>query len=217
MVSQIARSMIRFLPESSSKVLLKPYGETWEGRTLYYLIISSEENLSRLESIRNGIIRLANVQAPKAEASQLIETLPTITWLAYGVHGNEISSPEAALLTAYHLAASQNDEKVDQILNNSVVILDPIQNPDGRDRFINFFRQTKGAWPDPDPVSAEHNEVWPGGRVNHYLFDMNREWTAMTQPETKARIKAYLEWYPQVLVDLHEMGGNSTYYFAPPA
>jgi len=208
---------LQALAGASSRILVEPYGQTWEGRTLYLIIISSEENLTRLDSIRQGILQLAHVRISKAEEKRLIESLPTITWLAYGVHGNEISSPEAALLTAYHLAASRGDAVVDRILNESIVILDPLQNPDGRDRFVNYFRQTMGAWPDAEPDSAEHNEVWPGGRVSHYLFDMNRDWTAVTQRETKARIQAYLQWYPQVFADLHEMGGNSTYYFAPPA
>jgi hypothetical protein len=205
------------LSNASPKVMLRSYGKTWEGRTLYYLVISSPENLARLDEIRNGVASLAKVEVSPDQSNQLIGSLPAIVWLAYGVHGNEISSPDAALLTAYHLAASKNDEIVSQILTDSIVILDPQQNPDGRDRFVNYFRQTTGAWPDPDPASAEHNEVWPGGRVNHYLFDMNRDWTALTQLETRGRIKAYREWYPQVFADLHEMGGNSTYYFAPPA
>jgi hypothetical protein len=138
-------------------------------------------------------------------------------WLAYGVHGNEISSTDAALLTAYHLLAAQNDDVARQIFEQDIVILDPMQNPDGRDRFITYFRQTRGPQPDGEPLAAERNENWPSGRVNHYLFDMNRDWFAQTQPESRGRVKAYLEWYPQVFIDLHEMGSNATYYFSPPA
>ena len=197
---------------------LQEHGATWEGRTLYHIIISSEANIARLDAVKASIQKLADPRKiSESEAEAIIREMPAVTWLAYGVHGNEISSPDAALLTAYHLLAAQNDEMARQILDQSVVILDPMQNPDGRDRFINYFRGTRGRWTDPDPQAAEHNETWPSGRSNHYLFDMNRDWFAHTQVETRGRVKAYLEWFPVVFVDLHEMGGNSSYYFAPPA
>jgi hypothetical protein len=206
------------LAQASPKVRLVRYAESWEGRALYYLIVASEANMARLEEIKAGMQRLADPRSvSEAEAKELIQTLPAVTWLEYGVHGNEISSTDAGLLTAYHLAAAQNDELVKQILDESVVIIDPMQNPDGRDRFINYFRQTRGPQPDQDPQAAEHNEPWPSGRMNHYLFDMNRDWFALTQPETRGRVQAFLEWFPVVFVDLHEMGSNATYYFAPPA
>lgn len=213
--------MVRYLTalaDASPRVKLVEYGRTWEGRALYYLIIASEENMARLDEIRRGMQRLADPRRLSAEeAERLITSLPVIVWLAYGVHGNEISSTDAALLTAYHLVAAKDDPVAEKARRQSVVIIDPSQNPDGRNRFINYYRQTRGRWPDADPQSAEHNEVWPGGRTNHYLFDMNRDWFALTQPETRGRVKAYLEWYPQVFVDFHEMGSNATYYFAPPA
>lgn len=206
------------LAEASKNVRLVKYGETWEGRALYYLIVASEQNLARLDEIKSGAQKLADPrQITAAEAERLISSLPSITWLAYGVHGNEISSTDAALLTAYHLVAAQNDTLAPLVLQNSVVIIDPMENPDGRDRFITYFRQTTGRWPDADQQAAEHREGWPSGRSNHYLFDMNRDWFAMTQLETRGRVQAYLEWHPQVFVDLHEMGSNATYYFAPPA
>ncbi len=204
---------VRLLADRSPKVNLVQYGTTWEGRKLYLMIISSEANLARLQDIQQQTHRLAYPDGPAAD----IDGLPCTVWLMYGVHGNEISSPEAALLTAYHLAAAKEDELVQSVLDNCVVLIDPIENPDGRDRFVHFFRQTRGRWPDENPEAAEHNEVWPGGRSNHYLFDMNRDWFALTQPETRGRVATYLEWFPQVVVDLHEMGGNSSYYFAPPA
>lgn len=212
------QAYLRALADASPNVVLATYGTTWEGRTLYYLIIASEQNLARIEAIKTGMQQLADPRRLSgADADRLIASLPSITWLAYGVHGNEISSTDAGLLTAYHLVAAQNDTLSQLVLQNSVVIIDPLQNPDGRDRFINYFRQTRGRWPDADPQAAEHRETWPGGRTNHYLFDMNRDWFALTQPETRGRVQAFLEWYPQVFVDLHEMGSNSTYYFAPPA
>ena len=194
------------------------YAETWEGRGLYLITIGSSTNISRLDEIKLGMQRLADPRGtPLNEANSLINRLPSSAWLIAGVHGNEISSVDAALLTAYHLLAAQKDELVEAAMKNSIVLIDPMQNPDGRDRFINYFRQTTGRFPDADLQSAEHNEVWPGGRTNHYLFDMNRDWFAQTQPETRGRTRIYLEWFPQVVADLHEMGTNSTYYFAPPA
>lgn len=205
------------LAERSPLVQMTAYGVTWEGRKLNYLTISSEQNLAALQQIQEGVLKLARAEISRAEADRLIEQLPCIVFLAYGIHGNEISSPEAALLTAYHLAAARDDSLRDTILENCVVIIDPLQNPDGRNRFATYFEQTRGRWPDADPYAAEHNETWPRGRSNHYLFDMNRDWFALTQTETLARVRLFLQWFPQVFVDLHEMGGNSTYYFPPPA
>ena len=194
------------------------HGETWEGKALYHIAIGSPENIARLDAIKSGMRQLADPRTTsKSEADKLISSLPSLVWLAYSVHGNEISSTDAALMTAYHLLAAQGDSLVENALKNSVVIIDPMQNPDGRDRFINYFRQNVGLIPNEDLQSAEHNEVWPGGRTNHYLFDMNRDWFAQTQPETQGRAKAYLDWFPLVFVDLHEMGTHSSYYFAPQA
>jgi Zinc carboxypeptidase len=194
------------------------YAETWEGKSLNVLAIGSPSNISRVDEIKSGMQKLADPRRiSQVEAEALIRTLPSIVWLICGVHGNEISSVDAGLLTAYHLLAAQNDELIETAMQNTVVLIDPMQNPDGRDRFINYFTQNVGRFPDADMQAAEHNEVWPSGRVNHYLFDMNRDWFAQTQPETRGRTKFYLEWFPQVVADLHEMGTNSTYYFAPPA
>ncbi len=192
------------------------YGASWEGRKLVYAAIGSEANIRKLAEIKSAIQRIADPRkTPESDARKLIASLPAVVWLSYGVHGNEISSPDAALLTAYHLLAARNDKIVDQVLANVVVLIDPTQNPDGRDRFVNYFEQARGLVPDPSPSAAEHNEPWPGGRVNHYLFDLNRDWIGLTQPEILSQVKTLREWLPLVYVDLHEMGGDSTYFFTP--
>lgn len=201
-----------------NRVRLVEYAKTWEGRKLIVAMVGSEANMKRLPEIQAGIKKLADPRKTNdAEAARLIGNLPAVVMLAYGVHGNEISSPDAAMMTAYHLLASKNDKGIDSILANTIVMFDPIQNPDGRERFIHNFEIAEGLEASANPMAAEHAEPWPGGRTNHYMFDMNRDWFAMTQPETRGRIKTLLDWYPLVFVDLHEMGGDSTYYFTPEA
>lgn len=200
------------------RVKLVPYATSWEGRELFYAVISAPGNMQRLDEIRENMHRLRDPRrTTAAEASALIENTPAVTWLAYGVHGNEISSSDAAMATAYHLLASESDERVTSILEESVVIIAPVQNPDGRDRFIQRYLTARGLQADADPLSAEHNEPWPSGRTNHYLFDLNRDWFIRTQPETRGHADAVLEWLPVAFVDLHEMGSDSTYFFAPEA
>ncbi len=214
--SDIVRYFEALAAAAPDRVKLFDYGKTWEGRRLFFAVVSSPENLRRLDEIRAGVRKLTDprITSP-AEAGQLIESLPAVIMLAYGVHGNEISSPDAAMFTAYHLLASRNDPMVADILKNTVVMLDPQQNPDGRDRFVHDFEMARGLEPDASPLAAEHVEPWPGGRTNHYYFDMNRDWFALTQPEIRSLVRALLEWYPQVFIDLHEMGPNTTYYFTP--
>ncbi len=206
------------LAAASPRIKAFEYGRSWEGRKLVYAAVGSETNLRRLAAIKQSIAKLADPRkCPEAEARKLIADLPALVWLSYGVHGNEISSPESALLTAYHLVAARNDSVVDSILANAIVLIAPLENPDGRERFVQHFEQAAGLEADASPFAAEHVETWPGGRGNHYLFDMNRDWFALTQPEIRSQAKALLEWYPQVFVDLHEMGADATYYFAPGA
>lgn len=216
--ADMVRYMTALAATNPDQVRLMQYGETWEGRELIYVAISSPENIARLDEFKAGMNALSDPRVTSdSRAQQLINDLPASAWLAYGVHGNEISSTDAAMMTAYHLLAARNDPRVPDILQNSIVFLAPLQNPDGRDRFIHRFRSAKGLEADSDPASAEHNEPWPSGRTNHYSFDMNRDWIVASQPETKGHMKALREWNPLVFVDLHEMGGNSTYYFAPEA
>jgi hypothetical protein len=197
---------------------LVEYARSWEGRPLWLFIVASPERMARLDQVKTDLRRLADPRnLSSADGDRLVRELPVVTWLMHGVHGNEISSSDAALAEAYHLLAAHGDADVQVILRDSIVVLDPMQNPDGRSRFVAQNLLGRAAIADPNPVSAEHDEPWPGGRVNHYLFDMNRDWFAQSQLETRGRIKAMLEWFPHVVVDLHEMGGDSTYYFAPPA
>jgi hypothetical protein len=199
-----------------ARIKVFEYGESWEGRKLIYAAVGSEANIRKLGEIKSAIQRVADPRkTPEAEARKLIAGLPAVVWLSYGVHGNEISSPDAALLTAYHLLAARNDKIVEDVLSKVVVLIDPTQNPDGRDRFVNYFEQTRGLVPDANPGALEHNEPWPGGRANHYLFDLNRDWIGLTQPEILSQVRALREWLPVVYVDLHEMGANSTYFFTP--
>lgn len=200
-----------------AQVKLLDYGESWEGRKLYYAVISSAENMENFDGFMQSMQKLADPRSiSNREAEQLIDQTPASIWLSYGVHGNEISSPEAAMMTAYHLL-NDDREQTRQWLENTVVFIDPLQNPDGRARFVQRYYMTTGLEHSADRRSAEHNEPWPSGRTNHYMFDMNRDWIALTQPEIKGQVDALLTYYPLVFVDLHEMGGDSTYYFTPEA
>jgi hypothetical protein len=210
----IVRYLEALAKAAPDRTKLVQYATSWEGRPLHYLIVGSRERIARLDEVRKG---MQAIGAGAADADQLIAGLPVVVWLLHGVHGNEISSGDAALQEAYHLLAAQNNADVALTLKEALVLIDPMQNPDGRHRFVTSNLQGRAAEPDAEPASAEHDEPWPGGRSNHYLFDMNRDYFAQSQPETQGRAKVMLEWYPQVVVDLHEMGGNSTYYFAPPA
>jgi hypothetical protein len=215
---QITTYLMALAAAAPDRTRLIPYGETWEGRPLHVLAIASPERMSQLDRNKRDLLRLADPRKlNQSEVDSLVRNLPVVTWLMAGVHGNELSSPDAALAGAYYLLSARQDAAVDAALRESVVLVDPLQNPDGRSRFVSQFLLNRAAVPDPEPASAEHDELWPGGRSNHYLFDMNRDWFAQTQPETKGKVKLYLEWQPHVVVDLHEMGGDSTYYFAPPA
>lgn len=214
--------LIRYLEALAAaapgRVKVVEYGKSWEGRRLVYAVIGNEANMRRLPELQASMKKLLDPRkTSEAEAQRLMADTPAIVWLGHAVHGNEISGPDSALLAAYHLVAARNQPAVTNALANTLILLDPLQNPDGRMRFIHGFEQAAGLEPDPVPMAAERNETWPGGRVNHYLFDMNRDWFAVTQPETKARIKMFQEWYPVVVADLHEMGSESSYYFAPEA
>ncbi|MEO6730464.1 MAG: M14 metallopeptidase family protein [Ferruginibacter sp.] len=191
---------------------LEKYGETSEGRSLLLAFIASEENLQRLEEIRKNNLRLTGMLNDKPGELDA----PAIVWLSYNVHGNETSSSEVSMKTLYELLNPANAQSR-EYLKNVVVIIDPCINPDGRDRYVNWFMQMQGKKPNPDPNAREHNEPWPGGRYNHYNFDLNRDWAWQTQVETQQRMIQYNRWMPHVHSDYHEQGYNNPYYFAPAA
>ena len=214
--ANIVKYMNALAAAMPNRIKVFEYGKTWEGRELIYAVIGSEANMKRLPEIRAAMAKLHDPRStPPAEAQRLIANMPAILWLAYAVHGNEISSADSAMVTAYHLLAARNDKAVADTAANALIILVPLQNPDGRNRFIHDFETAEGLEPDPNPLAAEHSESWPGGRTNHYYFDLNRDWLGITQPETIGHVKALQEWYPQVFIDLHEMGTDATYYFTP--
>lgn len=192
-------------------VKLVKYGETNEHRPLYTAFVSSKMNISNLEAIRKNNLSLANI----GQDASSLET-PVIVWLSYNVHGNETSSSEAAMLTLFALTDPSNTESK-KWLENTVVAIDPCLNPDGRDRYVNWYNTVIGKNWNPLTIAREHREEWPGGRSNHYNYDLNRDWVWQTQIESRQRIALYNQWMPQVHVDFHEQSVNSPYYFAPAA
>lgn len=201
------RALVEAAPDRMKMV---EYATSWQGRSLVYVIMTAPENMAQIDAIQAD---LTNIGAGRASNGQ---ALP-VTWLAYGVHGNEISSTDASLMMAYHLLASRGDARVDQIMRETIVVIDPMQNPDGRARFLYNFQNGRGIVPAADRQAAEHDETWPSGRVNHYMFDLNRDWFTLSQPETRGKVAAIREWNPVVVADIHEMGGDSTYFFSPAA
>ncbi len=214
----IVRYMEALAAAAPGRTRLLRYAESWEGRPLVALLIGSEARMANLDRVVAGLAALSDPRGlSSAETERLIAELPVVTALMHGIHGNEISSSGAAMAEAYHLLAAQNDPAVDLILSESLVLIDPMENPDGRARFVQQNLMARARWPDAAPYSAEHDEPWPGGRTNHYLFDLNRDLFIQSQPESRGRIDLFLEYRPHVVVDLHEMDGNSTYFFPPTA
>jgi hypothetical protein len=200
----------RHVAETKPNVKLHQYGETYEGRPLIYAVISSIENINRIDEIQNNNLKRSGMLPGVATDKT------AIVWLSYNVHGDEASSTEASMLTLYELANGFS-AKITEWLKNTVVIIDPCLNPDGRDRYVNFYNQNRNLPFNANGDAQEHHDLWPGGRANHYLFDLNRDWAWGTQAETIARLKIYESWLPHVHVDFHEQGHNSPYYFAPAA
>lgn len=205
----------RALAEKSPRVRLVQYGTTHEGRPLLYLVIGAEAHLKDLPALKASLGKLADPRAVSAaEGDRLASTLPAVAWMAYAIHGDEFSGGDAALAAAYHLAAGTGDD-VKRLLENVVVIIDPMMNPDGRDRSLAVIAQNRPVQPSVDDQSLLHTDAWPAGRTNHYLFDMNRDWLWATQPETRGRIRAVSEWHPHYFLEGHEMGSQDTFLFMP--
>jgi len=198
------------LAETSNRASIHHYGKTHEGRKLVILTVTAPENLSNLERIKQQHLAFTD---PTQNVSNY-GNVPVFINLAYNVHGNEPSSSEAALLMAYTLTASNNPEILNY-LKNAVIFIDPTINPDGRDRHTQWVNTYQGNPLVADPQDAEHNEYWPGGRTNHYWFDLNRDWLLGINPESRGKLNWYHEWYPNVVTDFHEMGSQSSYFFEP--
>ncbi|MXW65911.1 MAG: hypothetical protein F4Z72_02700 [Gemmatimonadales bacterium] len=194
------------------------YAESWEGRPLVVLVIGSAERMAWLDEVKAGIARLADPRGlSDEEAEALLAELPVVTALMHSIHGDEISPAGAAMAEAYHLLAAMGDPDVDLILSESLVLIDPLENPDGRNRFVYQNSVAQARWPEEARVSAEHDPPWPGGRGNHYLFDLNRDLFIQSQVETRGKVDIFLEFRPHIVADLHEMGGDATYFFPPTA
>ncbi|RYY88378.1 MAG: zinc carboxypeptidase [Chitinophagaceae bacterium] len=198
--------------QAPAQMRLINYGSTNEGRPLLMAAVSTAANIARLESIRDNNRSLARMGAGSGSTANA----PVVVWLSYNVHGNEPSSSEAALKTLFALL-SKGTPEAQQWLQNTVVLIDPCLNPDGRDRYVNWFNSVVGKEANATLTAREHREPWPGGRVNHYYFDLNRDWAWQTQKESQARLALYQQWMPQIHVDFHEQGINNPYYFAPAA
>ena len=201
---------LNYLSNNSEKAEIIKYGESHEGRDLIMLTVSSKNNLINLDKIKREHLKYT---VPKNNL-KVDKNLPVIINLGYGVHGNEPSSAEAAMLAAYTLVASENI-KIKRLIENSIVFIDPTINPDGRDRHSQWANQYKSINLVADSNDAEHNEMWPKGRTNHYWFDLNRDWLLAINPESRGKLKWYHSWYPNVVTDFHEMGTNSNYFFEP--
>ncbi len=200
-----------------NRMRIVEYAQSWEGRPLVYGVLASEENMARLDEIHQGLDMLADGSEVKGRRVQMVRELPAVVWLGHSVHGNEIGPMDSALGLAYHLLAAEDDPRVDAIFENTIVIIDPAQNPDGRALFVSNFERARGLEIQGARYAAERNEPWPGGRANHALFDLNRDWFTLSQPETRGKVKAVQRWNPVVVVDAHEMGSDQTYFFPPAA
>lgn len=210
--SHLVADYYRAVADASDRVVVSRHGASYEGRHLYHAVVTSAANHARLEEIRLANHRLSD--APGEVSDAMIETMPVVVHMGYGVHGNEASTSEAAMLVLYHLAAGSGPA-VDDLLDRAVIIMDPNYNPDGRDRFVNWVNANRGRVATRDGQDREHAEPWPGGRTNHYWFDLNRDWLVAQHPSSQGRVGLFHHWRAQVLTDFHEMGSNATYFFQP--
>lgn len=210
------KTAIETWKNQSNRMHVLEYARSHEGRPLHAVFISSPENLANMDSILNKLQSLSDPRnTSESEAQSIIEQLPAIAWMAYSIHGNETSGADAALASIYHYSASK-DPKVINMLEDMIIVIDPIMNPDGRARFAKSLEQYRGTAPNVDDQSLLHRGDWPYGRTNHYFFDLNRDFFYLTQPETKGRVALINKWRPQLMIDGHEMGPQDTYLMGPP-
>lgn len=202
---------MRELDRSTDRISLREYGRSHENRPLLCLTVTAPENQARLDDIRRQRRRLAD---PADGASLDPASFPAVAYMGYSIHGNEASGSNAALLVAYYLAAAQTTA-VEELLKNTVILFDPSFNPDGLQRFSTWVNSRRSQSLMPDPLHDEFNEPWPGGRTNHYWFDLNRDWLVAQQPESVGRVAIFQDWLPNTLTDHHEMGSNATFFFQP--
>lgn len=202
--------------KESKRMKLQEYARSHERRALYYAVVTSERNHQRMGAIREGIGRLSDPRkmGREEDARGIIAETPAIVWMAYSIHGDELSSTDAAVSVLHHLLAA-TDGETEKLLDELVVIIDPLMNPDGRDRYIRQLDEFGCYAPNLDLAAMQHSGRWPRGRGNHYYFDLNRDWILGVHPETRGRRRAIVEWKPQLLIDSHEMGGDDTYLFYP--
>lgn len=204
-------SYMRAVDEASSRVVMREYGRTHQRRPLVVMTISAPENLARLDAILRANRELADPATPQARAREIIQSNPAIAWFSAGVHGNEPSPSEAAVQTVYALAASSAEE-IKRILKDVVIVVDPLLNPDGHERYVAFYDNASGEEAIEATDAAEHQEPWPGGRTNHYLFDLNRDWLWLVHPESRARLAVYREYLPQLHIDQHEQEYRNPFF-----
>ncbi len=208
---------IEALADHSERVVLNTRGKTHEGRDMFNIFISTPANIANLDQLRAATEMLADPARIEsgAQLDSLIDGLPAFAWLGYTIHGDELSGTDAAVQLAYHLAAA-NDSATLHLLENVIAIIDPLENPDGRERYVHMLQNYKSHVPNYDPNAMQHSGVWPWGRTNHYLFDLNRDCILLTQPETISKVKTIQKWHPVLAIDAHGMGSNATYLFSPP-
>jgi hypothetical protein len=207
--------LVKLWASQSNKIQYQQYATSYEGRPLHLLAISNPKNLAKLADIQQKVQVLANPSGKSAgQLEQIIDELPAIAWMSYSIHGNESSGADAALALIYQLIAA-DDTKTSQLLENMVILVDPMMNPDGRARFTKMLEQHRGTAPNVDGQSLLHTGVWPFGRSNHYYYDLNRDFYLLQAPETRGRVALINKWYPQLMIDGHEMGSDDTFLFGP--
>ncbi|MGB5402870.1 MAG: M14 family zinc carboxypeptidase, partial [Robiginitalea sp.] len=198
------------LAAASDRIQIEDRGRTFEDRPVLLLTITAPENLERLETLRTEHLQLTESGASNLNPAEM----PVVVYQGFSIHGNEPSGANAGLAYAYYLAAAQGPE-IEKMLKDMLILMDPSFNPDGLQRFAYWANSNRSMHLNPDENDREYHEVWPGGRTNHYWFDMNRDWLPVQLPESRARIKTFHDWYPNILTDHHEMGTDATFFFQP--